>query len=55
MSHWTTVALLYGKRQHRFRIASMPAFTIAPRPGRSFCSLLSKRNEPFQVLATLMG
>jgi hypothetical protein len=31
------------------------AFPMEPCPGRSFCSLLSKRNEPFRVLATLMG
>jgi hypothetical protein len=55
IARWTTVALLYGKRQHLFRIASMLRFTMEPCPARSFCRLFSKRNEPFQVLATLMG
>jgi hypothetical protein len=39
-------------REHHLRIAS---YQMEPCPGRSFCSLLSKRNEPFQLFATLMG
>ena len=46
------MALLVGKRHHRFRIASVLRLHDGA-PGRSFCSLPSEMNEPFQLLATL--